>query len=108
MLPSAFGSPATTPDRGGVIPGMQPSGARSSWATSSQNGRPVSYNSRGGRAPLPYIKDLQDQAAHLEVDETSPVWFISVKWSWNMRLMKLDFAALEHRRCECSAMPDFA
>lgn len=75
VLPSAFGSPATIPDRGGVIPGMQPSGARSSWATSSQNGRPVSYNSRGGRAPLPYIKDLQDQAAHLELDEASPVWF---------------------------------
>lgn len=77
MLPSAFGSPATTPDRGGIIPGMQPSSARSSWATPSQNDRPVSYNFRDGRAPLPYIKDLQDQAAHLEVDETSPVWFMS-------------------------------
>uniref|UniRef100_A0A093VTB7 Ubiquitin carboxyl-terminal hydrolase 5 n=1 Tax=Talaromyces marneffei PM1 TaxID=1077442 RepID=A0A093VTB7_TALMA len=73
VLPSAFGSPATTPDRGGVIPGMQPSGARSSWATTAQNGRPISYNARGGRSPLPYIKDLQDQAAHLEVDETSPI-----------------------------------
>lgn len=83
VLPSAFGSPATTSDRNGIIPSMQPSGARSSWTPSSQNGRSVSYNFRGGRAPLPYIKDLQDQAAHLEVDETSPVCLISKKWSWN-------------------------
>ncbi|EED23362.1 ubiquitin C-terminal hydrolase, putative [Talaromyces stipitatus ATCC 10500] len=69
VLPSAFGSSAT-PLGGG---GMQRSSERSNLGTSSRNGRLVSYHSHSGRAPLPYIKDLQDQAAHLDVDERSPI-----------------------------------
>lgn len=72
VLPSAFG-PSASPNRGGIIGGMPPASARSSWANSSQHGSPISYRPRDGRRPLPYIKDLQDQAARLEVDERSPI-----------------------------------
>lgn len=73
MLPSAFGSSATS-NRGSIIAGMQPAGGRSSWTASSQDERTQAYDRfRNSRDPVPNIKDLQDQAAHLEVDETSPV-----------------------------------
>lgn len=73
MLPSAFGSSASG-DRGGIIGGMPPAGGRASWANSSQNGAPfTTHRSVDDRGRLPYIKDLQDQAARLEVDEISPV-----------------------------------
>jgi ubiquitin carboxyl-terminal hydrolase 8 len=73
VLPSAFGSSASG-NGGGIIGGMQPAGGRASWANSAQNSSTSPFRSRDSRVPLPYIKDLQDEAAHLEVNETSSVF----------------------------------
>jgi hypothetical protein len=74
MAPSttAFPSaPGPTPGiRGGDVGGMQLPGGRSSWTAPYGTASPASGDRR---ARYPYIKDLQDQAARLEVDERSPV-----------------------------------
>ncbi|QKX58728.1 uncharacterized protein TRUGW13939_05855 [Talaromyces rugulosus] len=67
-FPSAPGP--TSGIRGGDVGGMQLPGGRSSWTGPYGTASPASGDRR---ARYPYIKDLQDQAARLEVDERSPI-----------------------------------
>ncbi|KAH8704956.1 putative ubiquitin C-terminal hydrolase [Talaromyces proteolyticus] len=69
-LPNASGSSVGM--HRGSVGGMPLAGARSSWTASASNGKPLP-STGGRRARYPYIKDLQDQAARLEVDEKSPI-----------------------------------
>lgn len=53
-----------------LVGGMQSD--TSNWARSHRNGNGSS--APGGRKPrFPHLKTLQDEAAHLDVDENSPV-----------------------------------
>ncbi|KAL1970021.1 hypothetical protein VTN77DRAFT_6426 [Rasamsonia byssochlamydoides] len=56
----------------GTLGGMQPTGGRASWAGPYQNGNTAS-GAGNRRARFPHIKDLQEQAARLDVDERSPI-----------------------------------
>lgn len=64
---------STTDVRGSDVGGMQLPG-RSSWAGPYGSASP---GAGSRRSRYPHIKDLQDQAARLEVDERSPVILLS-------------------------------
>lgn len=61
--------------------GMQPGGDRNNWAGPYRNGNSTPPGSRP-RPRFPNIKDLQDEAAALGVDEKASVSFYALQSAW--------------------------